>query len=328
MLPLLADCHLHFEGSLPIEAVERLAGRAGHPFADRSVFEQRRRVLCDAAGFLSLYAEVCRLFVSPDDYLEAARQLPEELASGGVRYAEIYFSPEICTRLGLDPAACLTAVDEGLRAGAAAGGASCRILLDAVRQWGRESAERVLDLYEKNPISSIVGFGIGGDETALGAAAFGGTYLRARAMGLKTSVHAGEWGGPESLREALDALRPDRVDHGIAAAADRELLERLAEEQTTLCVAPGGNVATGAVADLAAHPLPILLEAGVRVALCADDPLFFATTTLSEYRVARERIGLGELRLRRLAENAWRAAFCSEAERQQGLAALTDLRFD
>jgi adenosine deaminase len=322
----LADCHLHFEGSLPFEVVERLARRARHPFADRVVFEQRCRSVSDAAGFLSLYAEICRLFGSPEDYAQAAREVPQALAAGGVRYAEIYVSPEIFARIGLDPAACLAAVDEGLRDGQSAGGASCRILLDAVRHWGLESAERVLDLYERNPLPSIVGFGIGGDENASSAAVFGGVYLRARALGLKTSVHAGEWGGPESLREALDALRPDRIDHGIAAAADPELLERLAEEQTTLCIALCGNVATGAVSDFAAHPLPQLLEAGVRVALSADDPLLFATTTLSEYGVARERFGLGELRLRRLAENSWRAAFCSDRERQEGLAALAEFR--
>ena len=90
---------------------------------------------------------------------------------------------------------------------------------------------------------------------------------------MKTSVHAGEWLGPESLRNALDALRPDRIDHGIAAAQDPHLLERLAEEAVPLFVAPTGNVATGAVTSLAAHPLPRLIEAGVAVALSASPPL-------------------------------------------------------
>jgi adenosine deaminase len=154
------------------------------------------------------------------------------------------------------------------------------------------------------------------------AAAFSGVYGRARALGLKTSVHAGEWAGPESITAALDALRPDRLDHGIAAAADPRLCERLAEEKTTLCVAPSGNVATGAVESLESHPLRRLLASGVRVALSADDPLLFATTTAGEYRVARERLGLGDAELRQLAESSWRAAFCSRREREAGLAAL------
>ena len=215
---------------------------------------------------------------------------------------------------------CLEAIDEAFRA--RPGGCDCRILLDVVRQWGPESADRVLDLHERNPLPSVVGFGMGGDERAVPAAAFAGVYMRARALGLKTSVHAGEWTGPDSLEQALDVLRPDRVDHGIAAAADAGLAERLADERTTLCVAPTGNVATGAVKSFEEHPLPRLIEAGVRVALCADDPLLFATTTANEYRVARERLGLGALELRRLAENTWRAAFCSKPQREAGITAL------
>jgi adenosine deaminase len=318
----LADCHLHFEGCLPLETVERLAGRARHPFATRSAFESRRREVSSAQLFLGLYAEVCRLFRAPEDYLEAAREVSLALAAGGVAYAEVYVSPEIFSRIGLDPAACLEAVAEGFRAGAVEGGAACGILLDAVRHWGPESAERVLDLYEKKPLPAILGFGMGGDEHALPAAAFAGAYLRARALGLKTSVHAGEWGSTESVREALDALRPDRLDHGIAAVEDPELLERLAGEGTVLCVAPTGNVATGAVRHLGEHPLRELVAAGVRVALSADDPLFFSTTTVAEYRNVRRALHVGDRELRQFAENAWGAAFCSPSVKEEGLAAL------
>ena len=320
--PLLADCHLHFEGCLPAELLERFARRAGHAFADFAAFEQRRLSMGDDAGFLALYADVCRLFRGPADYGEAARAIGRSLAADGVAYAEIYVSPAIFSRIGLDEAACLEAIDEAF--GQRPGGCECRILLDAVRQWGPESAERVLDLYEKKPLPSVVGFGIGGDERAAPAAAFAGVYSRARALGLKTAVHAGEWAGADSLEEALDALRPDRVDHGIAAAASESLTERLADERTTLCVAPSGNVATGAVKSMAEHPLPRLIAAGVRVAISADDPLLFATTTADEYRRVEEAFSLGEEALRRLAENSWRAAFRPKRQREEGAAALSD----
>ncbi len=215
--------------------------RADHAFQDLAVFEERRRGVRDAAGFLQLFAEVCRLFRRPEDFAEAAHALGEALGEDGVAYAEIYVSPEIFTRIGLSAEACLSAVDTAFRA--RPGGCDCRILLDVVRHWGPESAERVLSLHEKTRFESVVGFGMGGDETSLPAAAFSGVYARARALGLKTSVHAGEWAGPDAILAALDALRPDRVDHGIAAAADPRLCERLAEEKTTLCVAPSGNVA-------------------------------------------------------------------------------------
>jgi len=319
---LLADCHLHFEGCLPLETVERLSGRAGHRFRERSVFEKERRAISSASDFLNLFAEVCRLFRAPDDYRDAAREIALALPEGGVAYGELYVSPEIFRKLGLDAEACLEAVDQGLAEGAAAGGARCVLLLDTVRHWGAEAGERVLDLYEKNPLPSIAGFGMGGDESSFPAAAFAGVYARARALGLQTSVHAGEWCGAESVREALDALRPDRIDHGIASAQDPELLRRLAEEQILLSVAPSGNVVTGAVDDFARHPLRRLVESGVRVALSADDPLFFATTTLEEYARVRRALGLSEGELRRLAQNGWRGAFAAVSVRTQGVAGL------
>lgn len=318
----LADCHLHFEGSLPTVTLQSLARRAGHRFADPSAFEAERSRVADARGFLALYAEVCGLFRSPRDYGEAAAAIARSLGEDGLSYAEVYVSPEIAARFDLDPQACLIEVDRGFREARAEGAADCRILLDAVRQWGPESAERVLDLHERTRLDSVVGFGLGGDEAAIPAAAFAGVYLRARALRLHTSVHAGEWGGAQSLTESLDALRPDRIDHGIAAVEDPHVLARLAEEATVLWVAPTSNVATGAVAALEEHPLARLLDAGVRVAIGADDPLFFRSTTTRELRLVQETFGFGARTMRLLAENAWRGAFCSEAERHLALDGL------
>ena len=318
----LADCHLHFEGSLPVETLYALARRARHDFADPGVFEAARSAVSDAPGFLVLYAEVCRLFRSPADYGEAARAIAASLPAAGVVYAEVYVSPEIATRMGLDAAACLAEVDRGFAEAEAAGGARCRILLDAVRHWGPESAERVLDLHERTLLPSVVGFGLGGDESSVPAAAFAGVYARARALRLHTSVHAGEWAGPDSISEALDHLRPDRLDHGIAAALDENLLERLADESTALWVAPTSNVATGVVESFEAHPLPRLLDAGLRVAVGADDPLLFSTTTAREHELLRTTFGFGERTMRLLAENSWRAAFCTPAERDRALGDL------
>src|SRR5262249_25051388 len=158
-------------------------------------------------------------------------------------------------------------------------GCDCRILLDVVRQWGPDSANRVLDLHEKTQHPAVIGFGMGGDENSLPASEFAAVYERARSLGLRTSVHAGEWAGPSSIEEALEHGGPDRIDHGIAAAASPSLLARLAGEGITLCVAPTSNVATGAVPSLEAHPIRGLIAAGVSVALSGDDPLLFATTT-------------------------------------------------
>jgi adenosine deaminase len=131
--PCLADCHLHFEGRLPTAEIARLASRSNHPFGDGQPFESARRNVRDAQSFLLLYAEICRLFRGPEDFVEAAIAVARSLADDGLRYAEVYVSPEICARFQLDALACVEAVDAGFAAGEAGGGARCAILLDAVR---------------------------------------------------------------------------------------------------------------------------------------------------------------------------------------------------
>ena len=315
----LADCHLHFEGSLPAEVLAQLARRAGHRFASPEAFRQARMAAKDSRSFLDLYREVCGLLRTPEDYAGAARAIARQFTSAGLAYFEVYVSPEIMERFGLDAGACLAEIAGAFAAVEAEGGARGRILLDAVRQWGEGAAERVLDLHEATRLSSVIGFGLGGDETACPAAEFAGVYARARALGLRTSVHAGEWGGAESVAEALDALRPDRIDHGIAAASDPALMARLAEEGTVLWIAPTSNVATGAVARWGDHPLQRLLDSGVAVALGADDPLLFETSTAGEYRAAAGRLGVSEGQLQHMAQHAWRGAFCTAEVREEGL---------
>ena len=95
----LADCHLHFEGCLPSTEIAKLAVRAGHPFADSEAFETARTSMTDAAGFLGLFADVCRLFRRPEDYVGAALAVAGALADDRVDYAEIYVSPEIFSRI-------------------------------------------------------------------------------------------------------------------------------------------------------------------------------------------------------------------------------------
>src|SRR5262249_9125679 len=140
--PFLADCHLHFEGCLPTAEIARLASRSNHPFTDLAAFESARRNVRDAQSFLLLYAEVCRLFRGPEAYVEAALAVARGLADDGLRYAEVYVSPEIYARFGMDAAACVQAIDAGFQEALEKRGILCRILLDAVRHWGPESAEK------------------------------------------------------------------------------------------------------------------------------------------------------------------------------------------
>ncbi len=305
---MLADLHLHFEGSVPRETLLRLAARNEHAFGIDGAFNSALARSRRAGSFLRLFADCCRVFRLPADYSEAARSLGRELGRD-LRHAEIYVSPEIWARFGLDGPAVLAAIDAGLSESEKETGARFLLLLDSVRQWGVEAADRVLDFFEENRLPRIVGFGIGGDEGSVPAKKFRKVYERARKLGLSTAIHAGEWDGAPSVAEALDELAPDRIDHGVRAAESPALLARLAKSGITLCVAPTSNLATGAASSRRTHPLPKLLDAGVSVCLSADDPTIFGTSTLEEYRRARKEMRITAEAVEEMKKNAWKARF-------------------
>jgi len=305
---MLADLHLHFEGSVPRETLVAIARRNAHAFGVEGAFERALANSRRSGSFLRLFADCCRLFSSPADYAEAARALCRALAAE-LAHAEIYVSPEIWSRFGLDPESVLRAIDAAFAAVEEETGSRFVLLLDSVRQWGADSAHRVLDLHEKTGIGRVRGFGIGGEEDAIPASAFTAVYERARRLGLGTSIHAGEWSGAESVAAALDALPLDRIDHGVRAADDPAVLSRLASSGVAICAAPSSNLSTGVYASWREHPLPRLLEAGVRVCLSADDPTIFGTSTSAEYESARNAFDLAEEVIESMRRTAWEARF-------------------
>ena len=314
---MLADLHLHFEGSVPRQTLLALAEKNEHAFGIAGAFDTALSLSRRAGSFLRLFADCCRVFQSPADYLQAARAVGRSLGRE-LAHAEIYVSPEIWARFELDGDAVIASIDAGLSEAEKDTGARFVLLLDSVRQWGPEAASRVLDFYEKNRLPRIAGFGVGGDEGSVPAARFRRVYDRARRLGLATSIHAGEWEGADSVRAAIEELSPDRIDHGVRAAEDAGLLRRIAKEGITLCVAPSSNLATGASAGWKAHPLPKLLDAGVSVCLSADDPTIFATSTLEEYRRARKEMKITAAAVEGMKKCAWDARFGKPAQQPEG----------
>jgi len=170
----------------------------------------------------------------------------------------------------------------------------------------------------------VIAFGMGGDELAFPAVNFRPTFDLARREGLRVVCHAGEIGGPESVREAVDILGAERIGHGIAVMNDPALAESLATRHVVLENCPSSNVCTGALAKqtgnpnatLADHPLAKLMAQGVLVTLSTDDPAMFHTDLLTEYSHAAA-LGLSNSQLLQLAEQSFSASFLPPIEKRQ-----------
>jgi len=301
-----AELHVHLEGAVRPATLVRLARRAGSPlFPDLSAARARRR-FDGLPGFLSLYRDVCRLLRGPADFARLALDLTARLRRERIAYAEVYVSPAIVERLGLEWVAVRDAVEAVFARHERAGYGRVRVLLDAVRHFGPDAAHRVLELHARHPWPRAVGFGLGGDELALPARDFAAVYRRLPRLGLAPVVHAGESGGPGSVADALRWLRPRRIAHGVGAASDPALVRRLARSGVALDVCLTSNDATGAF-PLARNPALALLRAGVTVTLSTDDPGLFGTTLAGEYRKLA-RLGATPRELAAVGRAGFRAA--------------------
>ena len=315
------ELHLHLEGAAPPALVRRLAEAKG----------VRAEGLFDGvggydwqgfSGFLAAYDHVSALFDTLDDHRALVEAVLGECAAHGVVYAELAVSPDLAA--GADPALWrdyLAAVSEGAEAARAAHGIEARFVATCIRNLGPDAALGAARL-AADAGGAVVGLGLAGDERVLSPADFTPAFDLAREAGLKLTVHAGEFGGADSVRGALDALRPDRIDHGVRAVEDPALVARLAEEGVPLAVCPGSNVALGVVPDWPSHPIDRLRRAGVPVNVSTDDPPFFGTDMTREYAMLAETFGWTEDDLRAVGRAGLDAAFCDDGTRARLAARL------
>lgn len=322
-----AELHLHLEGAARPETLVELAQRHGLEMS----LEQGRALygFRDFEDFLEAFKRATALLRRPEDYALVAERLAAELARQRVVYAEVTLSVGVMLWRNQDPEANFAAIRGAVApfAGNGPDGLRCRWIFDAVRQFGPEPAMAVARLAARLRGQGVAAFGLGGDETAVSAAAFRGVYDFIRSEGLAAVIHAGETGTPAMLREAIEASGAARVGHGIAALADDDLQAWLAARGTVLELCPTSNLRTGALAaqtgradaGYADHPLPRFLRRGVRCVLATDDPAMFGTTLTDEYRHAAA-MGLSAAELARLARASFQAAFCGEEEKAAMLA--------
>jgi adenosine deaminase len=241
------------------------------------------------------------------DFEQVAYEFCLDSAADGVRYAEVTVTAAAHgARLG-DPELPLAGVLAGLLAGSREAGVEMRVLIDHSRRRPLPWAEESVRLATDHP-DLVVGFGVAGDEAAP-LAPYRSVVARAAAAGVHLVHHAGETGGPDSVREALDVGRSERIGHGIRSLEDPELVARLRDDRVPLEVCPSSNVALGLVPSLAEHPLPALVEAGLVVTLNTDIPAITGRSLSAEYAAVRSGFGCTDEELATFARAAVDASF-------------------
>lgn len=283
-----AELHLHLEGSVQPELALALARRRGValPGVEDGLDGVRRayaRPYKTFREFVRLYVAISSCLQEPEDFCEVTVALARALAEQHVRYAEVTFTPMTHVTRGV-PAEIIThGLAEGRERARALYGVQLAWVFDIVRCFADQAAP-TLELALQERERGVIGLGFAGpEEPRWPYAPFAEVFAEARAEGLHALPHAGEGGGPESIRGALTVLGAERIGHGVRCLEDPELVALLRARRVPLEVCPSSNVATGVVPDLASHPLPRLLAAGLEVSLASDDPPMFSTTLTDEY---------------------------------------------
>jgi adenosine deaminase len=319
-----AELHLHIEGTLEPELAFRLAERNGVSLPYGSVDELRAAYeFEDLQSFLDVYYAAAAGLRTEQDFRDLTVAYLDRVAADGVRRAELFFDPQTHTERGVTMGTIVDGLTAGLEDGRAEHGISGGLILCFLRHL---SAEAAMATYEEAlPFRDrLLGVGLDSGELGNPPARFVEVFDRARSDGLHVVAHAGEEGPPSYVWEALDLLHAERIDHGVRALEDADLVARLAADHVPLTVCPLSNVALRVVDRLEDHRLGDLLAAGIRVTINSDDPAYFGGYVGDNYVRSQRALGLTRDQLIAIARTSIEASFVDEDERSRLLGELDD----
>ncbi|MGK0547611.1 adenosine deaminase [Halomonas cupida] len=312
-----AELHLHIEGTLEPELMFALAERNGVSLPYASIEAARKAYdFSDLQSFLDLYYQGMSVLVSAQDFEDLAMDYFRRAAAEGVVHVELHVDPQAHRARGVT----LDQVMTGLTAACARARTeldlSSAMILAFLRDQPAEDAMQLLE--DAQPyLQHFSAVGLDSAEQGNPPSKFREVFARARELGLERVAHAGEEGPPSYIREALDELQVCRIDHGVRAIEDIELVERLADEGTVLTVCPLSNVRLKVVEQLEHHSLPALIDAGLVVTINSDDPAYFGGGMRENFAACQKAFGWSDETLTWLASNAIEAAFMDDARREE-----------
>lgn len=324
-LPKL-ELHLHLEGAAPPEVIRELAAEK-HVNLTGIFDETGAYRYKDFVDFLRVYEAACTVLQTPQDFYRLTRAVLAASAAEGVIYTEAFLSPDFCG--GRDLIAWrdyLAAIEEAARDAEAADGIVLRGIVTCIRHFGPDKAKETALCAAETAGDFITGLGLAGDENMGAPKDFAYAFDMAREAELALTAHAGEWGGPQSVRDAWQDLGVSRIGHGVHAIQDPALMEALAEAGVVLEICPGSNIALKVYEAWRDHPIDRLRRAGVPVTVSTDDPPFFHTTMSREYENLAHHFGWDLPEFAAISDTALEAAFC-DAKTKTILRAKLDATF-
>ena len=320
-----AELHLHIEGSLEPEMLFDLAARNGVAIPFASADEVRAAYsFSNLQDFLDIYYQGMSVLLAEEDFFDLTWAYLQRAAADNVRHVEIFFDPQGHTERGIAFTTVLNGIERALKQGEVQLGISYRLIMCFLRHLSEDDA--FATLAEAEPyLARIHGVGLDSSELGHPPGKFERVFARARALGLHVTAHAGEEGPPEYVREALDLLKVERIDHGNRALEDAGLTERIAAEAITLTVCPLSNLRLCVIGDMAQSPVQRMLDAGLKVTINSDDPAYFGGYVNDNFRAVTQALDLSEQQIVQLARNSFTGSFLPVDAQARHLAAIDEV---
>ena len=307
-----AELHMHIEGSLEPELMFALGQRNGVSMPYPDVESLRRAyVFDDLQSFLDIYHAGTLVLRTEQDFYDMTHAYLARAAADNVVHTEIFFDTQTHTSHGVSVDVVIKGLHRACVDARAEFGMSAALILCFLRHLSEEAAFECLEQALPH-VDKLVGVGLASSEMGHPPEKFARVFARCRQLGLRLVAHAGEEGPPVYIWSALDALKVERIDHGVQAMKDPALMARLAKERIPLTVCPLSNLKLRVFPTLAQHNLGRLLDAGIVATVNSDDPAYFGGYINQNFTQTFAALGLSAQHAYQLAHNSFEASFIDD----------------
>ncbi|MGN5537229.1 adenosine deaminase [Alcaligenes sp. Lyrl_28] len=315
-----AELHLHIEGTLEPDLIFKLAQRnqITLPYPDQASLQAAYQ-FTDLQSFLDLYYAGAGVLIHEQDFFDMSWAYFLRAQADGIVHTEIMFDPQTHTARGVAMETVFAGIARAARQARSELGISSYLILSFLRHLSEadafETLKAALPLREQYA-DLWVAIGLDSSEKGNPPAKFEKAYAHCRELGFRLVAHAGEEGPASYVRDALQLLNVERIDHGVRSQDDPALMQYLIDHAIPLTVCPLSNIKLKVFDSLDQHNLKHLLDRGLNVCVNSDDPAYFGGYLLDNYMQTAQALGLQEADLRTLAANSLRASFLPKEKQQ------------
>ena len=303
-----AEIHIHLEATITPDLCRKFASKNNVDLPKDIFGNKYAYEWTDFYDFIKKYDLVTSVINTPEDYYDLTYAYLKDCAANRVYYVEAMISSTHAKLKGMTYDSFLEGVYTASKAAEKDFDIVSRFIMNGIRHLGAESVQDTAEEVLNNPHPCLVGFGLAGDELHFPPQLFSQTFDMLKDANFPITVHAGEWDGPENIRNAINLLHPSRLGHGVRSIEDSELVKEIIDRKIVLETCPTSNIATKIYKNYESHPVKKLFEAGVMITVNSDDPPFFNASIAGEYQVM-SNLGLSRKELVSLTRKCNRIFF-------------------